>query len=193
MPVDSEYDDGCSCGPHSCHFLLNLYNNLGRIDRKIMPDITSELLCAPTKICLILVLTKLMKPLAELLINDDIFSKVNSVTGDGADEITPENYIDGPEKYSIKILNLSLLSLLDEKIFDLVCAVGCPCIRTLYSGTPYICCGSCHMVYHIACLFAYVKHLHGDKIICHGFQQEVGCDTDMLLVPPRCQLPVNWR
>ena len=44
-----------------------------------------------------------MKPLAEMLNNDDIFSKVNSVTGEGADEISPDHYIEGPEKYSIKI------------------------------------------------------------------------------------------
>ena len=64
-----------------------MYNKLGRIDPKIMPDIRSELLGVPTKICMIPVLTKLMKPLAELLNNDDIFSKVNSVTGEGADDV----------------------------------------------------------------------------------------------------------
>lgn len=65
-------------------------------------------------------LTKLMKPLAELLNNDDIFSMVNSVTGEGADEIAPDCYIDGPEKYSIK--NLSLLSLSGKK---LICFFWC--------------------------------------------------------------------
>jgi hypothetical protein len=115
MPDDGEDDDGCSCGPHSFNFLLNLYNKLGRINPKIMPDITSELLHVSTKNHLIPMLTKLMKPLAELLNNDDIFSKVNSVTGEGANEITPENYINGPEKYSIKKLSPSLLSLSEEK------------------------------------------------------------------------------
>ncbi len=37
----------------------------------------------------------------------------------------------------------------------------------------------------------YVKHLNGDKIFCHCCQ--VSCKTDMLLVPPRCQLPLNWN
>jgi hypothetical protein len=138
MPDDGEYDDSCSCGPHSCNFLLNIYNNLGRNDSKIMPNIRSELLRVPTKICLILVLTKLMKPLAELLNNDDIFSKVKAVTGEGADEIALDCYIEGPEKYSIKNLNLSLLSPLGNKIFDLVYGVGCPRKRTIYSGAPYI-------------------------------------------------------
>ena len=192
MPDDGEYDDGCSCGPHSCNFLLNMYNKLGRIDPKIMPDIRSELLRVPTKIRMIPVLTKLMKPLAELLNNDDIFSKVNSVTGEGADEIAPDCYTDGPEKYSIKNLNLSLLSLSGAKIYNLVFGVGCPCKRTLFSGAPYIRCGSCHNVYHIECFFAYVKNLDGDKIFCLFCQQEVGCNTDMLLVPPRRQLPV-WN
>jgi hypothetical protein len=102
MSDDGGDDDGCSCDPHSCNFLLNIYNKLGWIDPKIMLDIRSELLCEPTKIRLIPVLTKLMKPLAELLNNDDIFSKVNSVTDEGADEIAPDCYIDGPEKNSIK-------------------------------------------------------------------------------------------
>ena len=124
--------------------------------------------------------------------NDDIFSKVNSVTGEGADEIAPDCYTDGPEKYSIKNLNLSLLSLSGAKIFNLVFGVGCPCKRTLFSGAPYIRCGSCHNVYHIECFFAYVKNLDGDKIFCLFCQQEVGCNTDMLLVPPRRQLPV-WN
>ena len=38
-----------------------------------------------------------MKSLAELLNNDDIFSKVYSVTGEGADELAPDRYTDGPE------------------------------------------------------------------------------------------------
>jgi hypothetical protein len=129
MPDDGKYDDGCSCGPHSCNFLLNIHNKLGRIDSKIMPDIRSKLLRVPTKIRLIPVLT---------LNNDDIFSKVNSVTGESADEIALDCFIEGPEKHSIKNLNLSLLSLLGNTIFDLLYGVGCPCKRTLYSGAPYI-------------------------------------------------------
>ena len=131
MPDDGEDDDGCSCGPHSLNFLLNLYNKLGRIDPKILPNETSELLHVPTKIHLIPMLTKLMKPLAELLTKDYISFEVHSVTGEGADEISPENYTDGPEKYSLKQVNISLLSLPDEKIFDLIFVVGCPCKRML--------------------------------------------------------------
>ena len=43
-----------------------------------------------------------MMTLAELSTKDDISCKVHSVTGEGPDETTPQNYIDGPEKYSIK-------------------------------------------------------------------------------------------
>ena len=79
-----------------------------------------------------------MKPLAEHLTKDYISFEVHSITGEGAGEISPENYIDGPEKYSLKQVNISLLSIPDEKIFDLIFAMGCPCKRTLYSGAPYI-------------------------------------------------------
>ena len=35
---------------------------------------------------------------------------LNSVTGKGADEIAPDCYIEGPEKYSIKIEFVSVVS-----------------------------------------------------------------------------------
>ena len=49
------------------------------------------------------------------------------------------------------------------------------------------------MFYHIEFFFVCAKHLDGNEIFCHCCQQEVGCNTDMLLVPPRRQLPVNWN
>jgi hypothetical protein len=49
MPDDGGYDDGFSCGPNSCNFLLNIYNKLGQIGPKIMPNITLEMLRVSTK------------------------------------------------------------------------------------------------------------------------------------------------
>ena len=51
-----------------------------------------------------------MKPLAELLTKDYISFEVHSVTGEGADEIAPDCYIDGPEKYSKKFESVSAVS-----------------------------------------------------------------------------------
>ena len=41
-------------------------------------------------------------------------------------------------------------------------------------------------------LLCVCQELDGDKIFCLFCQQEVGCNTDMLLVPPRRQVPV-WN
>jgi hypothetical protein len=138
---------------------------------------------------LIPMLTKLIQSLAGLLNNYDIFSKVNSVTGEGANNITLENYIDSPEKYSIKKLNLSLLSLLDKKIFDLVFVEGCQCKRMLYVLRIF----NVAIATTFTTLNASLCMSSKDKIICHGCQQEVGCNTDVLLVRSGCQLPVNWK
>ena len=43
----------------------------------------------PQKSHLIPAFTKLMKPLAELLKTDEVYSNANSVTGEGAEEIAP--------------------------------------------------------------------------------------------------------
>ena len=68
------------------------------------------------------------------------------------------NYSHGLEKYTVKNLNLSLLSLSVNDLSDLILAGRCPCERKLYSGPPDIQCGCCYTVYHVECFFAFVKH-----------------------------------
>jgi hypothetical protein len=208
MPDDGDYDDDYSCGAYSCDFLLNHYKSLGRIDCKIIPEITSDLMRIRTKSRMIPVLMNLIKELAESYSGDEyttdvsdtdvaemkanweIYNKVCSVSGEVSDDFASENYEEGPEKYSMKNLNLSLLSLPVNVISDVVFECGCPCERPQYSGAPRIQCGFCYMVYHIECFFAYVRHVGGEKITCHRCKKEAGCDTDMLLIPPRRMIPL---
>ena len=107
---------------------------------------------------MIFVLLKLIKPTAEKSMTDGISNKVNSVSC----KVDPLSYEKGPDKYSARNLNLSLLSLPVESISNLLLSSGCPCERTQYSGAPYIQCSSCYKVYHVECVFTYVKHLNGE-------------------------------
>ncbi len=205
IPDDGKYDDDYSCGPYCCNFLLDHFRTLGRIDCNIIPEYTSELIRLRTKSRMIPVLLNLMKPLAETSCFDEsalnayeakpnweIHNKVCSIGGEGSDESFHARYKVGPEKYSMRNLNLSMLSLPCEVISDLILESGCPCERQQYSGAPRIQCSSCYMVYHIECFFAFVKYVRGEKITCHRCKKEVGRDTDMLLIPPRCQVPILW-
>ena len=186
---DGEHDDDVSCGAHCCSFLLNFYMKRERIDPKLVPDVTSDSLCWRTKSRMIFVLLKLIKPTAEKSMTDEMSNKVYSVSC----EVDPLSYEKGPDKYSARNLNLSLLSLPVESISNLLLSSGCPCERTQYSGAPYIQCSSCYKVYHVECFFAYVKHLNGEKIKCQGCNKEVGRDVDVLLLPPRRQIPEDHR
>ena len=97
-----------------------------RIDPKLVPDVTSDSLRWRTKSRMIFVLLKLIKPRAEALMTDgdsDSNNKVNSVSC----EVDQHSYKKGPEKYSARNLNLSLLSLLVESISNLLLRLGCPC------------------------------------------------------------------
>ena len=149
IPDDGEYDDDYSCGPYCCDFLLNLFRTLGRIDCNIIPEYTSEMMRLRTKSRMIPVLLNLMKPLAETSGFDEsainayeakpnweIHNKVCSISGEGSDEFFHERYKVGPEKYSMRNLNLSMLSLPCKVISDLILESGCPCERQQYSGAP---------------------------------------------------------
>lgn len=190
FPDDKEYDDDRSCGPYCLNFLLDLYQKHKRLKPGLIPEVTSELLRRRTKTRMIPVLIKLMKPLAEVWTSSDkSFLEVHSVVGEMEGGIGTETYQKGPEKYSMKHLNLSLLSLSANDLCNIILANGCPCSRPMYSGAPYVQCGSCYAVFHIECFFGYVKHLDGDKMNCYNCSKEVGCNADMLLVPARRQLP----
>ena len=134
---------------------------------------------------MIFVLAKLMKQFAEFAtLNDGHYNRVHSVSGKMSGELGSENFNQGPKKYSMKILNLSLLSLLVNDLSDLILASGCPCERTLYCHAPSVQWGCCFVVYYVECVFAFVKHLEGDRIKCQGCQKEVGCDADVLWFHP---------
>ena len=62
-----------------------------------------------------------------------------------------------------------------------------------YISAPYIQCGSCYAVNHMACFFAFVKHIEGERINCPGCHNEIGINADVLLVPTKHQLPHNWN
>ena len=193
MQDDGELDDNVSCGPYCCRFLLLLYDSLGRVDPVIIPNITSKDLPPRTKTGMIFVLMKLIGPLARIMDVNESYNMVNVLKGDCAGAIGFESYEMGPEKYSMKKLNVSLLSLSDDLISTLLLESGCPCDRTHYSGAPYIQCSNCYKVYHVECFFTFIKHLKGEIVHCQGCQKEVGLDTDMLLIPPKRQIPKNWK
>ena len=123
MADDGDNDDNVSCGPYCCSFLLDFYMKRERIDPKLVPDVTSNLVRWQTKSRMIFVLLKLIKPTAEKSMTDGISNKVNSVSC----EVHQHSYKKGPEKYSARNLNLSLLSLPVESISNLLLRLGCPC------------------------------------------------------------------
>ncbi len=106
-----------------------------------------------------------------------------------AGKVRMGNYSHESKKHSMKNLNISPLSLPVNDLSEMFLADGCPCERTLYSGAPYVQCGCCYAVYHVECFFAFVKHLQGEMIHCPVCHKEVSCDADLLLVPPRHQVP----
>ena len=70
---------------------------------------------------MIFVLAKLMKPCAELMtVNDENYNRVYLVDGEMAGKVGMGYYSHGPEKYSMKNLNLSLLFLPVNDLFDLM-------------------------------------------------------------------------
>lgn len=74
-------------------------------------------------------------------------------------------------------MNLSLLFLLVNGLFDLISAARYSCERMLYNGALYAQCVCCYMVNHIEYFFVFLKHLEGHN--------EVGCNAGMFLVPPK--------
>jgi len=123
MTGNGEHDDDVSCSAYCCSFLHNFYMKLERIDHKIVPDVTSESLHWQTKSHMIFVLLKLIKPIAEASMTDgdsNSNNKVNSVSC----EVDQCSYKKGPEKYSARNLNLSLLSLPVESISNLLLSWG---------------------------------------------------------------------
>ncbi len=93
MSDDKEYDDDCSCGPYCLDFIINLYLKLKRLKPGLIPDVTSELIRRHKKTCMIPVLAKLMKPIAEVWTpSDKSYTEVHSVGGEMEGGIGTETY-----------------------------------------------------------------------------------------------------
>ena len=194
IPDDDKYDDDRSCGPYCLLFIINLYLKLHWLEPGLIPDITSELIRRRTKSCMIPVLAKLMKPIAEIWTPSvKSYLEIHSVGGEMEGDIGTETYQKGPEKYSMKNLNLSLLSLSSNDLSNLILESGCPCSRAMYSGAPYVQCGSCYAVFHIECFFGYVKQLDGDRMNCYKCSNELGCNANMVWSRPNVNSPHSFK
>ncbi len=59
----------------------------------------------------------------------EIYNQACSISGEVSDDFASENYEEGPEKYSMTNLNLSMSSFPVNVISDMVFECGCLCGR----------------------------------------------------------------
>lgn len=73
-----------------------------------------------------------------------------------------------------------MLSLPLNIISDLILVGECPCERQQYGRPHYIQYGACLHQMHV-CVSQACKE---KEITCHYCKKDVGCDRDMILIPP---------